>query len=161
MEEVEWKRLKENVDLFTHTRMHNHVHIEHKLGSNKIIIIIIVYVYLDKWCDTIRMHWALRSSSRALVHCLSRMWRKREREMGRRRENKTQHVKPEPWALFIININAYEQITHNFLYQLVYTWFHTLCTCCRSLAGRWEECIVSIKFPIHFVSNIYARRQKR
>lgn len=28
----------------------------HKLGSNKIIIIIIVYVYLDKWCDTIRLH---------------------------------------------------------------------------------------------------------
>lgn len=29
---------------------------QHKLGSNKIIIIIIVYVYLDKWRDTIHMH---------------------------------------------------------------------------------------------------------
>lgn len=41
---------------FSHTADINWKYSEHKLGSNKIIIIIIVYVYLDKLCDTIRMY---------------------------------------------------------------------------------------------------------
>lgn len=86
---------------------HDALALQHKLSTNKIIIIIIVYVYLDKWCDMIRMQ--LNGS------------------LSRHGENKKKKKKPSNWATFQ---QRYTRLRHK-MYKITFplfpkhTQFHT------------------------------------